>query len=579
MVSDGTYLYFATNGAAGSSNAEKVYQYRLSDWAYINNVTVTGADASYPHAIAYDGGALFITTTAATNNLNKVYRVDLPGLTLNASSTTIFSTMCDEMVATGDKLYIGKESSDGYILVIDKPGYGIVKDSIYSGISAECYGVFYDGMYVWATMAGSPGGLSRIDPTTGSVAYMVFGTGYDNTNELSFHAGRMLLTFYQTNFGVGRICLPDMIPLGSGGGMANPMTASQDMIVGGTSGAPTRLPKGNDGDVLVITAGVIGWAASGGGSMVYPGAGIPVSTGSAWTTSIPNNSANWNTAYTHSTLTSGNPHGVTKADVGLSLVENTALSTWAGSTYLTTLGTLSSLSVDGIINVNPSDLQIYGNTGEGFIAGLANNVAIGVKDGGGSFEYVMKANYGAGLTNFEALYNGSKVFETDADGVNIPTGKSYQVNGVNGISGTYESPIVQFSGGVAVSAEGGHKSIVVQVYDPSEQVAANNAVAYVSIPHGLSGWSISNIQAHSYSGTSGSIGIDVLNSNGVESTSYATVFSAIHYISSGYHDSKSVATSTPSLNLAVDDGYTIRVDIKSSDASRYGLDVRIDFTK
>ena len=30
-------------------------------------------------------------------------------------------------------------------------------------------------------------------------------------------------------------------------------------------------------------------------SMVYPGAGIPISTGSAWTTSITNNSSNWNT--------------------------------------------------------------------------------------------------------------------------------------------------------------------------------------------------------------------------------------------------------------------------------------------
>lgn len=34
-----------------------------------------------------------------------------------------------------------------------------------------------------------------------------------------------------------------------------------------------------------------------GGSMVYPGAGIPLSTGSTWGTSITNNSANWDTAY------------------------------------------------------------------------------------------------------------------------------------------------------------------------------------------------------------------------------------------------------------------------------------------
>jgi acyl-CoA synthetase (AMP-forming)/AMP-acid ligase II len=52
-----------------------------------------------------------------------------------------------------------------------------------------------------------------------------------------------------------------------------------------------------------------------GGSMTYPGAGIALSTGSAWGTSITNNSANWNTAYgwgnwAHTTLTG---YGITDA--------------------------------------------------------------------------------------------------------------------------------------------------------------------------------------------------------------------------------------------------------------------------
>lgn len=46
------------------------------------------------------------------------------------------------------------------------------------------------------------------------------------------------------------------------------------------------------------TAGVRSWVPmTGGGTMVYPSSGIPVSTGSAWGTSIVNNSTNWNTAY------------------------------------------------------------------------------------------------------------------------------------------------------------------------------------------------------------------------------------------------------------------------------------------
>ena len=36
---------------------------------------------------------------------------------------------------------------------------------------------------------------------------------------------------------------------------------------------------------------------SGGGTMVYPGAGIPISSGTGWSSSITNNSAQWNLAY------------------------------------------------------------------------------------------------------------------------------------------------------------------------------------------------------------------------------------------------------------------------------------------
>lgn len=48
--------------------------------------------------------------------------------------------------------------------------------------------------------------------------------------------------------------------------MTNPMTASGDIIYGGTSGAPTRLTKGTDGNVLTLASGVPAWAASTGGS-------------------------------------------------------------------------------------------------------------------------------------------------------------------------------------------------------------------------------------------------------------------------------------------------------------------------
>lgn len=58
------------------------------------------------------------------------------------------------------------------------------------------------------------------------------------------------------------------------------------------------------------------------------------------TTDSHGNSTNWKTAYDHTSLIN-NPHNVNKTDVGLGNVENTALSTWIGTTNITTLGTIT----------------------------------------------------------------------------------------------------------------------------------------------------------------------------------------------------------------------------------------------
>ncbi len=59
----------------------------------------------------------------------------------------------------------------------------------------------------------------------------------------------------------------------SSGGMTNPMTTAGDIIVGGASGAPSRLGAGTDGEVLTLVAGVPSWetpAAPSTASVVLP---------------------------------------------------------------------------------------------------------------------------------------------------------------------------------------------------------------------------------------------------------------------------------------------------------------------
>lgn len=62
----------------------------------------------------------------------------------------------------------------------------------------------------------------------------------------------------------GEVVRGDDTRLGTGG-MTNPMTTAGDLIVGGASGAPTRLGISTNGYVLTLASGVPVWAAASGG--------------------------------------------------------------------------------------------------------------------------------------------------------------------------------------------------------------------------------------------------------------------------------------------------------------------------
>lgn len=72
-----------------------------------------------------------------------------------------------------------------------------------------------------------------------------------------------------------------------------------------------------------------------GGSMTYPGSGIALSTGSAWGTSITNNSDNWNTAYNNRVMSASGT-----APLNLSLSSN-ALTGSIDAATTSTAGTMS----------------------------------------------------------------------------------------------------------------------------------------------------------------------------------------------------------------------------------------------
>jgi hypothetical protein len=85
--------------------------------------------------------------------------------------------------------------------------------------------------------------------------------------------------------------------------------------------------------------------AGGGGEMVYPAAGLALSTGSAWGSSVTNNSTNWNTAYTDRLKWDGGATGLTAA---------------TGRTSLE-LGTIATLAAPSGTVVGTSDTQTLTN--------------------------------------------------------------------------------------------------------------------------------------------------------------------------------------------------------------------------
>jgi len=139
-------------------------------------------------------------------------------------------------------------------------------------------------------------------------------------------------------------------------------------------------------------------------TMVYPGAGIAVSTGTAWGTSITDNSSNWNAAYAARIVTASSP---------LSFSGNT-LSIAQSST--TVNGYLSS-----------TDFNTFNNKINGSLTAGKMPFATGTNSLGDT-----NVNYNGGLVGFGTAADTYRV--SVAGSVNV-TG-SYYVNGV-ALSGNY----------------------------------------------------------------------------------------------------------------------------------------------
>jgi hypothetical protein len=114
--------------------------------------------------------------------------------------------------------------------------------------------------------------------------------------------------------------------------------------------------------------------------MVYPSAGIAVSTGTAWTTSITDNSANWNTAYSLRISSATSPLSITSNVISISQATTSTNGYLSSTDWNTFNGKQSALTNPitgtGTINYHPK-FTASGTIGNSLIWDNGTNVGIG----------------------------------------------------------------------------------------------------------------------------------------------------------------------------------------------------------
>jgi hypothetical protein len=193
----------------------------------------------------------------------------------------------------------------------------------------------------------------------------------------------------------------------------SPITTTGDLILGNGSNSATRLGIGANGYVLSSDGTTASWQP-GASSMVYPGAGIPNSTGSAWGTSYTTSGSGIVVALTTSpvfttpnlgtpsaaTLTNATGLPITTGVSGLGLYVSTALGT--------NIGTAGSVVVQGGVLGTPSSGTLTNATGLPLSTGVTGTLPV--------------ANGGIGTNTLSAnavlLGNGTSAVQTVAPGTN-----------------------------------------------------------------------------------------------------------------------------------------------------------------
>jgi hypothetical protein len=174
--------------------------------------------------------------------------------TITISFSTGYSIPTTTKQGEWDTAYSwGNHASAGYLTSESDPIFAA--SDVYGVTSADISS--WDTAYSWGNHA-SAGYLDSGDIGVTVLAY--------DSNLASFVSTFTLPTADSTaNYVLATDGAGNLSFIAQSGGMANPMTTLGDVIVGGASGSPSRLPVGAEGQVLTVVSGEPEWANSASG--------------------------------------------------------------------------------------------------------------------------------------------------------------------------------------------------------------------------------------------------------------------------------------------------------------------------
>jgi hypothetical protein len=224
---------------------------------------------------------------------------------------------------------------------------------------------------------------------------------------------------------------------------------------GGTGTATPSLVAGTNVSITGTWPNQTINSSGGGGSMVYPGAGIPLSTGSAWGTS-------YSTTGTGDVVLSTSPTLVTPL-LGTPTSGNFSTGTFTWPTFnQNTTGTAANITATSNSTLTTlSALSLPGSQVSGNISGNAANVTgtVAIANGGSgqtTAQLAMNAFAGAVTSGSYLRGNGTNVVMSAIQAADVPTLNQNTTGTAAGLSAT----LAVASGGTGVTTSTGSGSVV-----------------------------------------------------------------------------------------------------------------------